>query len=494
MITEADVLKLIREPESFWLEKTRSTADTDKFCQAICAFSNDMPDSRKCGYLLIGVNDDGSLSGLRVTDSILKEITGLRTDGNILPQPTMSVQTFSFDKGDVIVVEVTPSYEPPVRYRGRTYIRVGPRKDIATLAEENILTEKRQYYVRSYDVSPCRDASMNDIDQDAFLKNYLPLAVSQDILERDDRDIKDKMASLRLYDKVRDCPTNAAMLLFGRNVEYFFPGAYIQYVQFEGKDNASEIVNQNEFRGNLLSMLPVLTTFVETSVVKKWPVPISALQEKIQYNYPEWAIRELLMNAVMHRDYSGNTPTKFYIYSDRLEITNPGGLYGNARPENFPTVNDYRNPVLSEALKVLGYVNKYNRGVARVQQDLMDNGNGEAIFTLDKITAFSVSVRNNRSSSSVDDSALLSRRTKERISKRGVQILRFCSEKERTRLEIFADLGISAQTVNIRAHLYPLVDAGLIACNKKREALSREWRYYITEAGRGYLMGLEGKK
>lgn len=185
MITEADVLKLIREPESFWLEKTRSTADTDKFCQAICAFSNDMPDSRKCGYLLIGVNDDGSLSGLRVTDSILKEITGLRTDGNILPQPTMSVQTFSFDKGDVIVVEVTPSYEPPVRYRGRTYIRVGPRKDIATLAEENILTEKRQYYVRSYDVSPCRDASMNDIDQDAFLKNYLPLAVSQDILELD---------------------------------------------------------------------------------------------------------------------------------------------------------------------------------------------------------------------------------------------------------------------------------------------------------------------
>lgn len=480
---------MIREPESFRLEKTISTKDNEKFYQAICAFSNDMPDSRKCGYLLIGVNDDGSLSGLRVTDSLLKNITGLRIDGNILPQPNMSVQSFSFEDGDVIVVEVTPSYEPPVRYRGRTYIRVGPRKDIATTAEENILTEKRQYYVRSFDMSPCRDATMDDIDQEAFINSYLPLAVSRDILELDDRDIKDKMASLRLYDKVRDCPTNAAVLLFGRNVDYFFPGAYIQYVQFAGTDNASEIVNQNEFRGNLISVLPVLKTFIETSVVKKWPVPISALQERIQYNYPEWAIRELLMNAVMHRDYSGNTPTKFYIYSDRLEITNPGGLYGNARPENFPLVNDYRNPVISEALKVLGYVNKYNRGVARVQQDLVDNGNGEAIFTLDRITAFAVSVHENGAKHS-EINRLIEPRLEERISKRGVQILRFCSIKERTRIEIFTDLGISAQTANARAHLYPLIDAGLIEPRKSREYRSRELHYLITEKGREYLKEL----
>jgi len=109
---------MIREPESFRLEKTISTKDNEKFYQAICAFSNDMPDSRKCGYLLIGVNDDGSLSGLRVTDSLLKNITGLRIDGNILPQPNMSVQSFSFEDGDVIVVEVTPSYEPSAQEIG----------------------------------------------------------------------------------------------------------------------------------------------------------------------------------------------------------------------------------------------------------------------------------------------------------------------------------------------------------------------------------------
>lgn len=98
---------------------------------------------------MLGVQDDGSLSGLRVTDKLLKEIAGLRTDGNILPQPNMAVDSFSFEEGDVIVVWVIPSFEPPVRYYGRTYIRIGPRKDIATLQEENLLSEKRQYYAWS---------------------------------------------------------------------------------------------------------------------------------------------------------------------------------------------------------------------------------------------------------------------------------------------------------------------------------------------------------
>lgn len=490
MVTEEDVLRLMAEPESFRLEKTIATTDTDKFCQAICAFSNDMPDSRQQGYLLIGVKDDGSLSGLRVSDTLLKNISALRTDGHILPQPNMTVQHFSMGEGDVIVVEVTPSYEPPVRYKGRTYIRIGPRKDVASLAEENILTEKRQYYIRSFDVSPCRDATLEDIDQGLFLRDYLPFAVSPEVLQNDTRDIKDKLASLRLYDKMRDCPTNAAILLFGKNVGYFFPGAYTQFVQFAGKDNASEIVNQNEFRGNLLSVLPVLKTFVETSVVKKWPVPVSALQEKILYNYPEWAIRELLMNAIMHREYCGNTPTKLYVYSDRLEITNPGGLYGNARPENFPNVNDYRNPVIAEALKVLGYVNKYNRGVARVKQELIENGNGEAAFTLDNVTTFSVSVFE-RGTKVVDPSSIIVPNLEIRISRRGAQILRFCRDKERTRQEIFDDLGISSQTTNVRAHLYPLIDAGLIEYKNKRDLASRGQKYLITEKGLKYLDSLE---
>ena len=94
------------------------------------------------------------------------------------------------------------------------------------------------------------------------------------------------------------------------------------------------------------------------------------------------------MNALMHRDYQGNAPVKFYQYRDLLEIVNHGGLYGRARPENFPNVSDYRNPVVAEAMRVLGYVNRYNRGIATLQRELAANGNGPARFSFRLFTAF----------------------------------------------------------------------------------------------------------
>lgn len=93
------VLDLIRSKESFRIERTVSISDTDKFCQAICAFSNDLPNSGKPGYLLIGVKDDGSLSGMKASDELLKFLAGLRTDGNILPIPTRVLTLSRLRKG-----------------------------------------------------------------------------------------------------------------------------------------------------------------------------------------------------------------------------------------------------------------------------------------------------------------------------------------------------------------------------------------------------------
>ena len=116
------------------------------------------------------------------------------------------------------------------------------------------------------------------------------------------------------------------------------------------------------------------------------------LREDMVKNYPYWAIRELLMNGCMHRDLQSNTPLRFYEFSDHLEITNAGGLYGNARPENFPKINDYRNPIIAGAMKSLGYVNKYNRGIGQVQKELSENGNPKAEFDVNLLTAFAVTV------------------------------------------------------------------------------------------------------
>lgn len=237
---------------------------------------------------------------------------------------------------------------------------------------------------------PCFGATIDDLDTKTFRLGYLPMAFPEDVLLSDNRDVKIQLQSLGFYDVRFDCPTYAGILLFGKNVEHFLPGAYIQYVRFKGLGRAGEIMSEHKFSGNLYTMLYQLDTFVNTTITNRRPVPVSALREETVLDYPYWATRELLMNAVCHRDYESNGPVQFYQYDNRIEILNPGSLYGKARPENFPLVNDYRNGVVAEALKVMGFVNRFSRGVLRVEEELKENGNGEPEFTLDLGTAFLV--------------------------------------------------------------------------------------------------------
>ncbi len=93
MLTKEELLELIRDLESSRAERTVSVNDTDKFCEAVCAFANDMPDSKQNGYLLVGVHDDGRLSGLKATDSLLKNLAAIRSDRDYRSTgPTMFYQ------------------------------------------------------------------------------------------------------------------------------------------------------------------------------------------------------------------------------------------------------------------------------------------------------------------------------------------------------------------------------------------------------------------
>ena len=392
-MTKEELFDIIASNESFRIELTTSTGNMDKFQEAICAFANDMPGSHKKGYLLIGVKDNGELNGLKVDDALMKKISGIRSDGNILPLPVMSTEKVVTDEGDVLVVEVTPSFDTPVRYRGRTFIRIGPRRDIASAEEERILAERCASSLPTFDTRPCREASLKDIDTDTIVRDYLPKAIDAEVLANDQRSLKEQLASLHLYNMQYDCPTYAALIMFGFTPGFYMPGCYIQFVRFRGNDNGGEIMNERRFEGCLYKMLPQLENFIRDGIVTKRPVPVSILREKDVQNYPFKALRELLMNAVMHRDYQSNMPTRLYQYDTHIEIMNPGGLYGQARPENFPHVNDYRNSVVAGMMRTLKYVNMFNHGVSEVQALLRDNSSPEAEFNVNLVTAFGVIVR-----------------------------------------------------------------------------------------------------
>ena len=393
-MTEAELRKLILAFEDERIERTRAFDKADKMGQAICAFANDISGSGEAGYLLLGVENDGRISGRRIDDEKWASLGGMKTDGNILPPPSMSMEKFSLAEGDVIVIKVFPSDYPPIRYNGDAWIRVGPRKCKASESDIRILNERRAKFGVRDEELPCGRAALSDLDLDLFRAFYLPKAINAQVIEDDDRSTVEQMAALRFYSPEKNCPTNLGVLLFAKHPERFIPSAYVQYVKFAGSDNSGDVLQENAFRGPLVKIVQELDVFIKTGPAATRPVLATAMREDSVSRYSAWALREFLMNAIIHRDYFlGNAPIKFYEYKrNRIEISNPGGLYGRAKPDNFPFVNDYRNPMLAEAMKVLGMVNKYNRGIAKANRELEKNGNPLAQFDINKLTEFRVTI------------------------------------------------------------------------------------------------------
>lgn len=381
-MTEQELLELIKNHETDRVEFTRSVSDTDKFAEAACAFANDLPGHRRPGFLIIGVDNNGRFAGIRVTDELLRNLGGLRDDGNIQPLPALTVEKLVTSQGEVAVVSVQPSLLPPVRYKGRICIRNGPRRGYATEQEERILIERRVSQAKTFDAQPCLGSALDDLSKGLFLIDYRQQAVAPEVIKENNRSVEHQLASLRFFDLKLGCPTHAGVLLFGLDVRRWLPGAYIQFLRVAGDSLAAPVTNDRELHGDLLTVLRELDALVDAQLTQ-FPQPVSTLRERNVEAYPRVAVRELLLNAVMHRDYASTAPLRITWLEDRIEIQSPGGLYGEASRENFPQQTSYRNPVVAEAMKALGYVNRYGRGVLRAQDSLARNGSAPGEFQFD---------------------------------------------------------------------------------------------------------------
>jgi len=374
VIDTDELERLLGDLESDRVERTESLNNTDKFCKAICAFANDMPDHRMPGYLCLGVDRHGSPTSAVIDERLLEKLAGHRDNGQIIPMPTMEVAKVDFRGVPIAVVKVQPSDLPPVRYQMQTWIRVGPSARLATQEEERRLTERRVDRARTWDLQACVDATLEDLALDLFRLTYLPQAVSRQVIEENGRLIEEQLGSLRFFHKPLGVPTNGAILLFGKDPETFVPGAYVQYVRYEGDSQASDVLVERRLSGDLLQIMRSLDQLAK-DVAGARPVRQENLADVTVRDYPEVALHELLMNAVIHRNYDNSTtPISINHFSDRIEIQNPGSLFGDLTRGQFPNGVSYRSPVLAEAAKTLGFVNRFGRGIAVAQRELIQNG------------------------------------------------------------------------------------------------------------------------
>lgn len=372
------LINLLNDLESDRTERKASINDIDRISEAICAFANDLPNHRQPGVIFIGVNDNGTCSNLPVTDRLLLTLAELHSNGNILPFPMMTVQKRILNGCELAVIAVEPSDDPPVRFRGRTYVRVGPRRAIATAQEERHLSEKRRFRNQPYDIQPVSYATVNDLDLELFRRVYLPSALPVDILEENHRSLEQQLSSMRfttIEPEVK--PTTLGILVLGKDPRQFMPGAYIQFIRFDGTELTGPIIDQKEINGPLPDLLRIVDETLQINIATALDIT-TQLADTRHPDYPIRALQQLVRNAILHRTYEGtNAPVRIYWYADRIEIYNPGGPYGAVTRENFgtPGITDYRNPHLAEVMKNLGYVQRFGIGIALARQELEKNGN-----------------------------------------------------------------------------------------------------------------------
>ena len=387
--SNAELTALLDDLESDLVERKQSLRGDapKKVRQAVCAFANDLPNHNQPGVLFIGAKDNGAASEEPITDELLRQLADIKTDGNILPLPVLTVAKRELKNTEMAVVTVQPSDMPPVKYDGRIWIRTGPRRAIANAQEERILNEKRRYKTLPFDIHPIPTATLTDISQLVFATQYLPAAFAPDVLAANNRSYTEQLASSKMIVAPSEpTPTVVGLLALGNSPQDFLPGAYIQFLRIDGTELADPVTDEEKINGTLVDMLRKIEEKLAAHNRKAVDI-VSAPTDIKSLHYPPAAVQQIIYNAVLHRTYESTyAPVRVYWFNDRIEIISPGGPYGNVTTDNFaqPGITDYRNPNIADVLKTFGFVQAFGRGIATAEKALHDNGNPPLEFQTDQ--------------------------------------------------------------------------------------------------------------
>jgi len=385
--TDAQLLQFVAAPESHWLERKESF-DKDKVCQTVCAFANDLARSCKAGVVFLGIRDGGEVAGISVNDKLLQSVDQITSDARIQPLPSVTVRTLDVAGQSVVALVVAPSTLPPVRFDGRIWVRMGASNRQANHQDEQVLNEiRRTRSGRPFDSEAIPGTSSDDLNLRYFQESYLPAAIAPDVLAANGRTPQEQLVTTHMALGLSPCtPTVTGLLTLGFSPQDFLRGAYVQFVRYAGLEQGGLVLDQEAVTGTLEDVIRRTEDRLKAQVAV--PLRIADVDRAQPLpDYPMDALQQLFRNAVLHRNYEGtNAPIRVYVFDDRLEISNPGGPFGNVTKENFgqPHITDYRNPTVAEALKHLGFVQTFGFGIQRARASLAANGNPAPEFTVEQ--------------------------------------------------------------------------------------------------------------
>jgi ATP-dependent DNA helicase RecG len=386
MLDKNRLLELIRNGENSFVEFKDEAAANEKLAQEITALAN-----HRGGYLLLGVTDEKEIVGISRPDNE-ERIMNLCADF-ISPPLAVSYYEVAMDEKRVAVVEVDIGHNKPYAVKGTASVG-GRKKKIqtyylrygSTSREISARDELQRLFQASskihYEIIPVAGAKVDDLDVSAlteFMRSFRNLDVSQ--FDKPSLHLLLENLSLAVRTDSGLQPTIAGLLLFGKNkVTRWLPQAGIDCVKIQGNAISDEIDDAKFFERQAFANIEDAMAFIHRYNTHSFVV--EGLRRIDALDYPEKALRECLVNALVHRDYIiAGSRIRVHIFENRIEIRNPGGIPNSLSLEKIKLGLTYhRNPVLMQFFYDARLSERLGRGIPTIFQQMKENGNPEPIL------------------------------------------------------------------------------------------------------------------
>jgi len=354
-----NILKQIEQGESKTIEFKEKLPKNNSIVKTVIAFSN-----TSGGKLIIGVSDDKEIVGILDEDifTLQDKVVSLIFDSchpNILPE----IYTINVEGKILLVIEIFRGNLLPyyLKSKGKlegTYVRVGSSN---RLTEEKMLAElERQRIHRSFDEEANIEYSLENLELETIYDAFSKIGKVCDM---------EKLRNLKLITSLNDkyVSSNALLIALGK-----LDNVQIKCARFKGTTMES-FIDKKEFIGTLFEMLEKSMEFLQNHL--HLSATIEGLQRTESYEIPLSALREIILNAIIHRDYTRNSDIKIAIYDDIVEIISVGGFVNGLTIDDIGNGrSELRNKVLANLFRELGYIESWGSGIGRVRTMCLESG------------------------------------------------------------------------------------------------------------------------
>ncbi|MBN2433740.1 MAG: putative DNA binding domain-containing protein [Spirochaetes bacterium] len=458
----------------------KSAFKSDIAGKQICAFLNSGG-----GYVVCGVTDKGEITGITPIDD--PRSLEINVSKNISPQAFFSFELHTIDGKTVLVIEVPSGKDVPYSYSNDIYVRLGDKTqkaDVDTIRDMVLRrqSEPERWERRFSDAQASEDLNYEHMSQIADLIQKFGRLKFRNV-NKPDLVLEDLL--LAKYGKL----TNGGDVLFCKNSANRYPQVRVKAACFTSDKSDDTYKDSKYFEGPLLVVLEELYAFIIRNIPTVTHFPAGQLERQERPLYPKEAIREGLVNAFVHRDYTDfSGGLAVFIYPKRLEIWNSGELPEGVTVQGLKTghISVLRNPDIAHVLYLRGMMEKLGRGSVLIQKACTDSGLPKPEWKSDKgvtLTFFAPEASPEAGTEQNDEG--LSRDqagTKQGPGRDQVKMLFFC-KTERTIKEMMDEAKRTNRTKFRDSLVKPLLESGWLEMTDPDNPTNPKQKYRLTAKG-----------